>query len=246
MQRVLFVYLSSLCCYREGWMGIRAEIGWVGKLRQKKETILSVVRKLMLGENAEAWSRDWSECDGKVTNVGGRSKWQAWRGYYTEWRHPPPHPSSWTSLSFIFPSFTKFAVNLKDQCDELMYHRAGRDQWFIHLVPHFYTITTCPAASFLSAYISFCFTFPWGVSDFLLTTSALCSGMPLSFLTTFDKINISAHCPWSVSTFTIDVTMSSSVSKVYTMIAPWNYVVEQDRELGRAIGLSEGPNHDVS
>lgn len=159
-QRVLFVYLSSLCCCREGWLGIRAEIGWVGKSRQKKETIFSVVRKLVLGENAEAWSRDWSECDGKVTNVGGRSKWQAWRGYYTEWRHPPPHPSS--SLSFIFPSFKKFALNLKDQCDELMHHRAGRDQWFIHLVPHFYTITTCLQLPFSLPTFHFALLFPEG------------------------------------------------------------------------------------
>lgn len=81
--------------------------------------------------------------------------------------------------------------------------RLGRDRCLLHLVPHFHTITTCTVVSFLSACVSLplCFTFPSVFPDSLLTAFTLCSGMPLSFLTTFEKISISAHCHWPVCAF---------------------------------------------
>lgn len=198
------------------------------------------LRQTQPGDNVDAWRGCWMEWDGKVINIGGRSPPPTWRGYSTEWRHPHPTllprpvwagsflPSKrllWISGISVSSSITELGDSVSFSSGPSFPHHGNPLQLPFSL-PTFHSALLSPSL----------------VIDVLLTAFTLCSGIPLLFLTTSDNINIWTHCLWSVSDFAVDITMNSYVNKWFTIKAPWNIQVEQNREHGGTLRAFLGTN----
>lgn len=193
------VYLFPITTGKDECRVLGAEAGWKTKI--KKERVSFVVRIWMLREThaevkekEEAWSEGWSE------SMKGR-----W--LLSDAGAHPAHPWYWPSLRSVFSSFKILTLTLKNQCDLFITDRKR-------------SVSFSSGPSF-SHFQSMCYIFPslWLTSlrytfhsvfsNVLLTAFSFCSGMPLSFLTTFDKISLSTYCHWSVGIFSVDTTMNS-------------------------------------